>query len=102
MVGSNAAQLDLPPTYRIHPVFHVSLLKEYHESMAVKPLPPSPEIIDGVPFYKVEQILSRRERRVGRRTIREYLIKWQGYDESHNRWEPEKNLTPDLLESFNS
>lgn len=97
MVGANAAHLELPSSYRIHPVFHVSLLKEYREGSALKSLPPTPEVIDGTPYYKVERILSSRERRSGRRTIREYLIKWEGYDDSHNSWEPEKNLTPDLL-----
>jgi len=103
MVGgsNNAAKLTLPNSYsRVHPVFHVSLLKPYRENVTSKPLPPDPEVEDGVPWYKVEKILSFRERRVGKRKIREYLIKWLGYDDTHNSWEPAKNLTPDLLAGY--
>lgn len=88
-----AAELQLPPQYRMHPVFHVSLLKRFKEGSAFKPLPPPPQVIDGEPWYEIETILAHRERKVGRRKVREFLIKWRGYDESHNSWEPESNVT---------
>jgi hypothetical protein len=96
----NAVKLALPRSYRIHPVFHVSLLKPYKASSSVVPLPPEPEVVDGVPYYAAEKILSHRVRKVGKRKVHEYLIKWQNYDDTHNSWEPKKNLTPALLESF--
>ena len=51
-------------------------------------------------LYQVEQILSMRIKRVGKRKVQEFLIKWLGYDDSHNSWEPRKNLTEDLLVNY--
>jgi len=103
MVGQNSAKLQLPATYsRVHPVFHVSLFREYRAGPSALKPPPDPEVVDGVPFFKVEKILSTRTRKSGRRTLKEFLIKWEGYDDIHNSWEPEKNLTPDLLQDFQS
>jgi hypothetical protein len=99
MINPCAAKIDLPKSYtRIHPVFHVSLLRPFRGTPA--PDIPEPDVIDGIPFYKVERILSHRIKRVGKKKIREFLIKWQGYDDTHNSWEPEKNLTPDLLQDY--
>ena len=94
----NAVRLQLPSSYKIHPVFHVSLLKPFKPGInSPSPLPLDPEIVDGIPFYKVETILSKRIRPGGRRRkVTEFLIKWQGYDDSHNSWEPRHNLTDDL------
>ena len=104
MVGENAAKLELSEAYaRLHPVFHVSMLKEYKEGPGAAPKPPKPDIVDGEPYYKVERILSMRESSTGKgrgKKRREFLIKWTGYDDSHNSWEPETNLTPDLLKSY--
>jgi hypothetical protein len=102
MVGKNAAKLELPPVYgRVHPVFHVSLFKTFKPSGTFSPLPPSPEVVDGIPYYHVEKILSSREKKSGRKkTFKEYLIKWEGYDDTHNSWEPAKNLSLELLRDF--
>jgi len=99
--SNNAARLALPASYsRIHPVFHVSLLKPYHVDVHCTPPTPEPLVEDGVPMYSVEKILSTRVRRNGKRKVQEFLIKWLGYDDAHNSWEPRKNLTADLLQDY--
>jgi len=54
--------LDLPPSLRIHPVFHVYLWDPYHTNKIPghrqPPLPP--EEIDGEKEYKVREILDLR------------------------------------------
>lgn len=100
-VGKNAFKLDLPNSYRIHPVFHVSMLKTFHEGSAI-PAPPVPEIIDGELYYKVDRILADRVVKSGRKKRREFLIQWLGYDSTHNSWEPQDNLTPDLVDAYDS
>lgn len=97
----NAVRLRLPASYKIHPVFHVSLIKPYKAGSSPVPPPIEPEIVDGAPYFKVETILAKRVKSRGRgRKITEYLIKWLGYDESQNSWEPRSNLTDDLKGSI--
>ena len=96
----NAVKLALPKSYRIHPVFHVSLLKPFEPGVPGIPVPPDPEIVDGIPFFAAERILSHRVKKKGKRNFHEYLIKWEGFDDTHNSWEPKANLTDALLESW--
>ncbi|CAF1627004.1 unnamed protein product, partial [Didymodactylos carnosus] len=58
---------------------------------------PSPDVII-LPEaqFIVEKIIGKRRRR----GITEYFLKWQGYPESDNSWEPEGNIHPDLIEQF--
>ncbi|KAL0153949.1 hypothetical protein M9458_050706, partial [Cirrhinus mrigala] len=79
-------QLQLPPRYRIHPTFHVSLLKPCYPSATEQPgaevEPPPPEILEPPSIYTVHEILSSR-RRGGRL---EYLVNWEGYGPEERSW----------------
>ena len=83
-----AFKLDLPVSWTIHPVFHASLLTPYVKTNTYGPnySQPPPDLIDDEEQYKVEQIRNHQYHRQSR-TL-QYLIKWWGYPESDNTWEP--------------
>ena len=68
-------------------MFHVSLLKPARGNT---PIVQNSEIqpINDTQEYEVEKILDTRINK----GQREYLIKWEGYNDSENTWEPTKNL----------
>jgi hypothetical protein len=79
---------------KIHPVFHNSLLKPYHETKEHGPNheKPAPEIVNSKEeHYKIEAILMARPTQNRKST--QYLIIWKGYPVSENSWLPEKELT---------
>lgn len=86
-------RLSLPPTLNIHDNFHVSLLKTWIEPTAVgasrkSPPTPPPILVDGIEEYEVEKILDVKKLR-GKT---HYLVKWKGFHDHDNTWEPKENL----------
>jgi hypothetical protein len=80
-------RLALPPSYKsLHPVFSVDQLSQWkgNEVNGLCPDPPPPvEFEDQAqPEYEIETILDSRKWGRGL----QYLIRWKGYDKSHNQW----------------
>ncbi|KAJ9521467.1 hypothetical protein QJQ45_008867 [Haematococcus lacustris] len=100
-IGPVDVRLDLPPAMaRMHPVFHVALLRPYTSEHPH--LPPPVDWLDEAPLYEVEKLLAHRGVRAGK--ARGYLVKWQGYDDSYNTWEPRNNLVncQEVLTAYNA
>jgi hypothetical protein len=99
-MGPVTYRLKLPSQWKIHPVFHATLLTPYRETDLHGPndTRPAPDLVEGEEEYEVEALLAHR--RAGNRY--QYLVKWKGYDTSYNTWEPERNLThmEELLDEY--
>jgi hypothetical protein len=95
-IGEVSYELQLPDSlHRVHPVFHVSKLRAYTNGAVQfpdreqRPTPPPPELLDnGQQAWEVEAIVNSR--RQGRGV--QYLVKWKGYPDYENTWEPAKGL----------
>jgi len=90
-VGDLDYRLKLPPALKVHNVFHVDRLSPWGGNDVNGQIPPPPEAVkvDGEEEYLVDEILDSR---VFRRQL-QYLVKWEGYDEGENSWEPAKLVT---------
>jgi hypothetical protein len=91
-ISSHAYRLDLPESMKIHPVFHVSLLRPAARKQDYIPgqhaPPPEPVVVENEEEYFVESIEGLRFNK--RRKRHEYHVKWTGYNEL--TWEPAFNL----------
>ena len=87
-------ELDLPPRLgKLHNVFYGGLLKKYVGE--ARPYSSS----DTEDLHLVEAILNSK----GRHPNRSYLVKWVGFDDTHNTWEPESHLrqyVSELIDEF--
>ena len=100
VISKSAVKLRLPPTMKIHPVFHVSLIEpaSLDRSLHPQPTPPPPVVVDNQQEYEAEEILDSRSFRHSL----QYLVKWKGYHITESTWEPASNLknSPSLVRSF--
>ena len=94
-------QLQLPPSWNIHPMFHASLLSSYSETPSHSPnfSRPPPDLIDNEEEYEVEQIKAHWNFSTSK--CLQYLIKWKGYPESDNTWEDATDIhAPNLTKQY--
>jgi hypothetical protein len=94
-IGLQAYQLALPPTMRhLHNVFHVSLLDPVRPTSLDPRRPPAPPALyvkDDQEYFEIEDILDSKCDKDDHRRLK-YLIKWKGFPDSENSWEPLSNI----------
>lgn len=86
-IGKVAYKLQLPSDSLVHPVFHVSQLKEfrpdYSPVFAELPKLPALDVLDTSP----EKVLDRRMVKKGGAAITQVLVKWKDLAEDAATWE---------------
>ncbi|CAI7901131.1 unnamed protein product [Closterium sp. NIES-54] len=95
-LGPVAYRLRLPAHFRMHPSFHVSLLRPYTDPNATfsgRDRTPLPVGVDtDEPDYQIQRILRHRRHLQGGVSFIDFLVRWCGYDDS---WVPSSSLSPD-------
>ena len=93
VLGPVTYRLKLPTNWRIHNVFHATLLRPYKETEIYgKNFPePPPELLEGEEVYKIERILGHKRRGRGY----QFYVQWEGYPISDASWEPEYVFSDD-------
>ena len=102
-IGEQAYRLALPDEWKIHPVFHVSLLRDWKAVDVQEDQPVSqedaPEIEE--PYWEIEKILRWRKFKNNKKIIKEYLVLWKGFPVEEATWiKPEQLIRPELLQQF--
>eukprot|EP00253_Pinus_taeda_P034508 PITA_34508 len=87
-IGEVAYKLALPPTAKIHPVFHVLCFKKVigNNCRIQTSLPELDE--EGSIWLQPEQVLDTRVKQLCDRMIKEALVKWKYTSPEDATWEP--------------
>jgi len=99
IVSTNAIELELPSTVKIHLVVNVSRVRRYTSQVeGQKKEAPQPVVIKGKEEWEVEKIMNKRQ-------VRErdkYLVRWKRCTAEEDTWESRENLknASDLVEEF--
>ncbi|RVW70701.1 Transposon Tf2-8 polyprotein [Vitis vinifera] len=94
-VGQVTYMLKLPERLKLHPTFHVSFLKPYHEDLDAERVQTkrAPPLVMKQFDWEIEKILDHRtmgQNRKNRRT--DFLVQWKGISEIEASWERDVTL----------
>eukprot|EP00798_Chlamydomonas_sp_ICE-L_P006677 gene6677-biopygen1870 len=89
-----ACRLDLPKMMKLHPVFHVGLLKPWHSDGQPHLGQPLEFDTDGSPTWTAACIMRQKSRviKISSKRRVEYLIRWAGYGIEQDTWESAKDI----------
>ena len=103
-------RLKLPAAFKVHDVFHGSLLKKYNPDGSMHP-PPLPDFAEDEEWFSVERIFSHKDVFITKKgrtkhwpakkiKERQYFIKWKGNGAKHNSWCPEEAVPPSAIQKY--
>ena len=99
-------KLELPPEFgATHPAFHAKLLKPFtpndEDKFPLREPPRPPPVVPEDNQYIVEKILDHRDQQRGRnKVVRQYQVRWQGYDERDDSWVNEDDINDELIAEY--
>lgn len=101
-VGTVSYRLGIPHDWRIHDVFHISLLKPYLESTEytdrMVPVATRYSPSEETKWYVIDKLVAVE----GTDRKQRYKVRWKGYDEADDTWERTTHLRRDLgVSTFN-
>jgi hypothetical protein len=92
-------KLKLPPTIKVHPVFHVSLLQPWRTDTEFptheRPTPPPP-VVPEDNQYIVEALLDKKVEN----GVVKYLVRWQGWSPLDDQWVAARNIEKSLKDDY--
>ena len=89
IILSNAVELELPSTVKIHLVVNISRIHKYVGQVeGQKKKQPALVIIEGEEEWEVERILNKQQVRGKDK----YLVRWKGFTVESDTWEGRENL----------
>ena len=88
VIGQQAYKLSLPEEWKIHPVFHVSLLKDWRTESLQKDQPVPADYVPDVEesYYEIKRILRWRKVKKNKKILKEYLVLCKGYPIEEVTW----------------
>ena len=88
-IGGQAYRIALPEKYtRLHDVFPVQLLEDYHTRDKNDQFLPMPDLEDDEAEWEVQEIRDAKKLD----GIQHYLVKWAGWPSEYDSWEPAEYL----------
>ena len=100
LIDKQMYHLDLSVIYRVHSVFHVSLLESYNRRLNDDSILDYLvlKLIDDEQEWKIEKILQKRKRK----KILYYKIQWKEYLIEYNQWISSEDMKDvlKLIEAF--
>ena len=102
-MGQQAYRLSLPADWKIHPMFHISFLKDWRTADLQEDQPTPTDDVPDVeePYYDIEGILQWCKVKRGRKFLKEYLILWKEYPIEEASWVQDEQFShPDQLQQY--
>ncbi|CAM8886149.1 unnamed protein product [Rhodiola kirilowii] len=95
-IGAVAYRLQLPPSARIHNVFHIALLQRFVGDPTTTPQQ-FPDYMDGLtPVLTSDRVLRTRLVQIQREWKPQWLVKWIGLPDAEATWELADELTQEF------